>query len=397
MVGTGAEAFREHYRPVPMTSFLVKVHSRCNLMCDYCYEYNCGNISWKKKPREMPWEVYSKAVDRIVSHAVRHSVPCCFFSFHGGEPLLRTPDFFRRAVDYAREAGSRESVEINFGMQTNGTLLNAEWAETLADLSICCGVSLDGPEDAHNEFRVYSNGLPSYSDVIAGLEWLLTPRGRTVWTGFLTVINPVRDPVEIFDHLAAFSPPFTDFLEPHGSWNKMPVGKMSPEDTTYGDWLIRLFDSWFGTSRGIVPIRKFDEIIEHVYGGRGMLESFGLESVDIVTVATDGAYETVDCIKVAHPEAENLGLNVFDHSLDDVMNHPKTMLRQMGLAALPDRCRGCDVVGICGGGYFAHRYSPETGFRNPSIFCADLYKLIHHIKDRISETLKDSPAETVAL
>jgi uncharacterized protein len=374
--------------PLPIASFLIKVHSRCNLMCDYCYEYNCGNTSWRKKPKEMSWEVYTKAVERIVEHAARHSIRSCFFSFHGGEPLLRTPDFFRQAVNYAKHEFASCNIDIEFGMQSNATLLTSEMVKTLSELSIGIGISLDGPETAHNEFRVYSNGLPSYADVRAGLDCLLTSGGRSIWGGFLTVININQDPGEIFDHLASFAPPSTDFLEPHGAWNKLPTGKDAPEDSKYGDWLIRLFDHWFYSDNAAIPIRKFDEIIEHIYGGKGSLESFGLEPVDLITIATDGDYEAVDCIKAAHPEAERLGLNIFEHTLDEVVSHPMISIRQIGLDALPEQCHKCDIVHVCGGGYFAHRYSPENGFRNPSIYCADIKKLVRHIQDALCRTIR---------
>jgi uncharacterized protein len=328
----------------------------------------------------MSWEVYVQAVDRVLEHAVRHDISNCFFSFHGGEPLLRSPDFFRRAVTLARERFESQHKKIEFGMQSNGTLLNDEWVNVLAELEISIGLSMDGPEEAHNEFRVFADGRTSYTEVLNGLKCLLNPLGRSIWGGFLTVINVKRDPVEIFEHLASFNPPSTDFLEPHGSWQVLPNGKPTPEDTTYGDWLIRLFDHWFGSSQASVPIRKFDEIIEHIFGGRGMLESFGLEPVDLITIATDGEYESVDCIKAAYPAAEKLGLNIFDHDLDQVLAHSMINIRQIGLAALPEKCWACDLVAVCGGGYFAHRYRPETGFRNPSIYCADYRKLIGHIK-----------------
>jgi len=370
-------------RFTPLSSFLVKVHSRCNLMCDYCYEYNCGNTSWRSKPREMSWEVYERAVGRILDHAVKHGIQSCFFSFHGGEPLLRSSEFFGRAAGLARECFGAQGIEIEFGMQSNATLLNDEWVRTLADLGICIGVSLDGPAEAHNEFRVFADGRPSYDEALAGLKCLLNPVGRKIWGGFLTVINLKRDPVEIFEHLAGFEPPSTDFLEPHSTWRSPPPGKSSPGDASYGDWLIRLFDHWFEGPRQGIPIRKFEEIIEHLYGGHGSLESFGLEPVGLITIATDGAYEGVDCLKAAYPGVEQLGLNVFEHDLDKVLAHPMINIRQIGLEALPEECRGCDLASTCGGGYFAHRYRPETGFRNPSIYCADYKKLIRHIQGRL--------------
>ncbi|MDE5832926.1 MAG: hypothetical protein K2H64_08080 [Desulfovibrio sp.] len=179
-----------------------------------------------------------------------------------------------------------------------------------------------------------------------------------------------------------------DFLEPHGAWNKLPAGKNTPDDTNYGDWLIALFDYWYDTPRGKLPVRKFEEIIEHLFGGRGSLESFGIEPVNLMTIAADGAYESVDCVKAAHPAAEYLGMDVFHNSLDDVLTHPMISSRQTGLSALADKCVQCDLVHICGGGYFAHRYSPENGFRNPTIYCADYAKLIRHIDSRVKRTLK---------
>jgi uncharacterized protein len=352
-------------------------------MCDYCYEYNCGNTSWREKPREMAWNVYTQAVSRIIEHVTGHDRKSVFFSFHGGEPLLRSPDFFRHAVAYAKENFTRNALEISFGMQSNATLLTSEWVSCLAELEIGIGVSLDGPEDAHNEFRVYSNGLPSYADARSGIENLLTPEGRKIWGGFLAVINVNQEPAYILDHLIAFNPPSIDFLEPHGAWDKLPYGKLAPDDTRYGDWLIRLFDYWFYSENARIPIRKFDEIIEHIYGGVGSLESFGLEPVDLLTIATDGAYEAVDCIKAAYPEAEKLGLNIFEHSLDEVLAHPMIHIRQIGLDALPQKCRDCDLAHICGGGYFTHRYSPENGFINPTIYCADYRKLIRHIQKAV--------------
>ncbi len=134
----------DDFKPTPLASFLIKVHSRCNLMCDYCYEYNSGNTSWKRKPREMSWDVYEQTLFRVREHSLKHKIRRQFFSFHGGEPLLRGMDFFRRAVDRAR-AVLQPEIEIGFGTQTNGTLLTADFALAFADLRIGVGVSLDGP------------------------------------------------------------------------------------------------------------------------------------------------------------------------------------------------------------------------------------------------------------
>jgi len=372
--------------PTPLASFLIKVHSRCNLMCDYCYEYNSGNTSWKRKPREMSWEVYEQTLFRVREHSLKHNIQRQFFSFHGGEPLLRGVDFFRRAVDRAR-AVLRPEIEIGFGTQTNGTLLTADFALAFADLRIGVGVSLDGPRHVHDRYRVYSNGDPSFDIAMRGISHLLTDPGRRAFGGILAVINVAEDPVGIFEFLASLDPPQIDFLEPHGTWDRLPNGKQTADDTSYGDWLIMLFDHWFSGHHSGIPIRKFEEIIEHLYGGRGDVESFGLEPVNLVTIATDGAVEAVDCVKAACPDAEVLGLNVFDHSFDDVLEHPSIRARQIGERALADKCLQCEHKLVCGGGYFPHRYTRASGFRNPTVFCADYRKLIGHIACRVGEAV----------
>lgn len=382
--------------PTPIASYLIKVHSRCNMMCDYCYEYNCGNTSWKSKPREMTIEIFRRAILRIQEHARAHSLTDVFFSFHGGEPLLRKPDFFKEAVDIARTLLEPE-VRVGLGMQSNGTLLSKEWVDLFCDLKIGYGISIDGPQHVHDRFRVYSNGEPTHADVLKGLQHLLTEKGRTIWGGILSVLNVEEDPIEILLYLASFNPPSIDFLEPHGSWVTIPPGKKSFHSTEYGDWLIKLFDYWFDSPLSAIPIRKFEEIIEHYFGGTGSVESFGIEPVNLITISTNGDYESVDCLKASKEDGHYLGLNVFDHSIDEVLSRPMIQIRQAGLAALADQCRTCDHVLICGGGYFPHRYSTERGYGNPTVYCADYRVLMEHIQDKVSGQIGGTKTKSCTL
>jgi len=374
----------------PVTSLLVKVHSRCNLMCDYCYEYNSGNTAWRSKPKEMSALVYEKMLERVQEHCLAHEVKDYFFSFHGGEPLLRNADWYRYAVVRAKEI-LEPYTHISFGTQSNGTLLTEEWVSLLSELSISYGISLDGPRAVHDKFRVHSNGDPSFEETLQGCQHLLTPTGRQIWGGILSVMDVTSDPIEVFDFLASLNPPTIDFLEPHATWDKMPPGKKAHSETIYGDWLVRLFDYWFDNNIGRIPIRKFDEIIEHLCGGEGMVESFGLEPVTLVTVATDGMIETVDCMKAAKSDAHYLGLSVFENSFDEVLMHPLVHERQTGLRALPEKCQNCDLVLTCGGGYFPHRYdSKDDSYKHPTAYCADYQVLISYIKDKVERAIGKS-------
>ena len=120
------------------------------------------------------------------------------------------------------------------------------------------------------------------------------------------------------------------------------------------------------------------------------LGGLGLAPSSLAVIETDGAYEQVDSLKVAFDGAPATGLNVFEHALDLVEQHPGIVARQQGLAGLCQTCRECPVVTSCGGGLYAHRYRSPAGFANPSVYCADLLKLITHIKSRLPEVTAES-------
>ena len=102
--------------------------------------------------------------------------------------------------------------------------------------------------------------------------------------------------------------------------------------------------------------------------------------MDLIVVEANGDIEGVDSLKVTYPGATKLGFNVYSHTFDMVAAHPAVLARQVGLPNLCESCRSCDVVEICAGGYLPHRFSSAGGFDNPSVYCAALYSLIHHIR-----------------
>ena len=132
----------------------------------------------------------------------------------------------------------------------------------------------------------------------------------------------------------------------------------------------------------------FDSILSLLCGGPTYTEAIGLAPVALVAVETNGELEGVDSLKSTFEGATQLGYNVFEHDFDTVARHPAVQQRQIGLEALCQTCRDCPVVEVCGGGYLPHRYSPENGFANPSVYSADLKKLIRHIHGTVRQTLE---------
>lgn len=372
--------------PEPLSSFIIKVATRCNLDCSYCYEYNMGDDSWKRQPHYMQLDTVRTLAERVKEHAIAHHLNFVAFSFHGGEPLLAGPDFYRQAVRIIRQALG-ENIGCSFGVQTNGTLITEEIVNLFSQEKIHIGLSLDGPKKINDKKRIHASGRGSFDDVMSGIRWLNTPNGREIFRGVLCVIDYEADPLEVFEFLTTLPAPSIDFLLPHGNWSLLPVGKTEPETTTYAEWLIQIFDKWFDGAHSDVEIRTFEEIIEYRLGGKGHLETLGLSPVSLICVAASGSIESVDTMKSVFPGAHQLQMNVFQHSFDDVLRHPLIQARQVGLRALCEKCVNCSLVHTCGGGYFPHRWSSTEQFRNPSVYCADYIKLITHIWQRVDYEL----------
>jgi uncharacterized protein len=377
---------RDQPAATPLSTFVVKVASRCNLNCSYCYEYNMGEDSWRGQPTFMSAETTRRLAERIREHAIAHELPAVFVIFHGGEPLLLGVERLAEIISGMRDV-IEDVADIGFSIQTNGVLLSSEFIGLFAREGVSVGVSLDGGAAVHNRHRVLPNGEGSYQSVHAGVRHLLSGTGRDVFGGILAVIDVTADPLAVFRDLASLGPPSVDFLFPHANWVRSPTKERSESaDTPYATWLIRIFDAWFTGLHDEITIRIFEEIIEQLLGGPGTVESLGIAPVSLVCIATDGSIEGVDSLKSAYSGAHSLGRSVFNDSFDDVLRHPSVRARQLGLAGLNSKCRSCVHGAVCGGGYYPHRWD-GTSFDNPSVYCDDLFALISHIRAAVSTEL----------
>ncbi|MDX3451041.1 FxsB family radical SAM/SPASM domain protein [Streptomyces sp. ME02-8801-2C] len=376
-------------RPTPFQQFVLKVHSRCNLACTYCYVYEGPDQSWRGRPRAVSAEVVDAAAARIAEHAAAHQLRDVHVNLHGGEPLLSGPgplvrhaEAVRRAV--AEQAGT--SCRVHVTTQTNGTLLTDAVVGELADAGIRIGVSLDGGLARHNSRRIDRRGRPAWPAATRGLRVLA--RHPDAYAGILCTIDPAMDPVEVYESLLEYAPPSLDLLLPHANWAAPPSGAETPG--TYGRWLAAVFDHWFDAEHMRTTIRLFTEIVGLLMGLPSGTEAVGTSPVVAVVIDTDGAVEQVDSLKTTYAGAPVTGFNVFRHAFDLVLDHPGIVARQIGLAALSSTCRSCAVVEVCGGGNYAHRFRADSGFLNPSVYCPDLAHLIRHIAGRLSAAVGDA-------
>lgn len=375
------------WRPLPFTQFVVKAHGRCNLACDYCYIYEMADQSWRGKPMAMARETVDRTAYRINEHLTAHrdEVAQVIVTFLGGEALLVGPDELDHAAGAFRSA-MPDGVEAILSVTTNGVLLDdPRMLAVLERHDIKVTLSLDGARDAHDRHRKYANGKGSFDAVMRGVAALraaatVPDRLRNV----LCVVDLDNDPLETYEALAAVGAPQVDFLLPLDDWEHTPPGWTGDTGgTAYADWLIPIFDHWYGTVPVPTTVRFFDSIIGLVLGGHSTTEAVGLEDFQSLTIDTDGSIELIDALKSNFQGAPLTGLNVRDNAFDEARLHPGVVARQRGAAGLSPTCRACELREICGGGQYTNRYRAGSGFLNPSVFCTDQAALITHIRDRV--------------
>ena len=374
------------WQPAPFNEFVLKMHSRCDLACDYCYVFEMADTSWRGKPRTIRLDVIEKVTSRIARHAARHGLHQIRVVLHGGEPLLAGTALIAEtaaALRGAMPAGTR----LDLRMQTNGVRLSLPVLEELLDLDVQVSVSLDGDRSSHDLHRTYRQGRGSFDDVARALRLLAADPFRRLFAGLLCTVDVAADPLRVYQGLLEFQPPAVDFLLPHGNWTAPPPGQAGSAATPYADWLIKIFESWFRAPVQPTRVRLFEEIIVLLLGGSSRVESIGLSPVGLLVIDTDGSIEQVDTLKSAFDGAPRTGLNVFEHDFDVALDQPAIAARQIGLAALGEECHACPVVQVCGGGYYPHRYRAGHGFRQPSVYCPDLLRLITHIDQQVASDL----------
>jgi uncharacterized protein len=392
------ELRRSGVRPVPFMQFVLKVHARCNLACTYCYIYESADSSWRDRPRQVGEDTMRATARRIAEHVRAHRLTSIRIDLHGGEPLLGGTGPLLRYAALVREA-IPATCAVDVAVQTNGTLLTPAALDDLAGAGIRVGLSLDGGEPRHNLLRRDHADRPAWPAAMRAAR-LLGDR-PDVYAGILCTIDLGHDPAEVVESLCALRPPSLDLLLPHANWTSPPPGiaPADPDlltlphdrDAPYGDWLAAAFDTWWARpERPPVRIRLFSEIIALLLGRPSMTETVGLSPVPAVVIDTDGAIEQVDSLKSAYEGAPATGLDIGRHALDEALDHPGIAARHLGRRALAPGCGACPVVEVCGGGNYAHRYRAGSGFRHPTVYCADMAGLVHHVSERLGREIGSS-------
>jgi uncharacterized protein len=349
-----------------INSIVLKVASRCNINCTYCYEYNRGDDTWRGMPKAISNGLAEQVGRRVRDYCISEELDSFQINLHGGEPFIIGAQKIDGIISCIKRAA--DGINVSFGAQTNGTLITDEILDVIKLHNIKVGVSLDGDE-ASNMFRVDHEGHATWARAVDGLSAI---NSVGALTGIQAVINLESDPHHVLEVLSRFRPPVIELSQPFGNYVNPPpnyqVGGL-------GEWLSRGFVAWVKDKNlSEINVSIFTDAIRAVLGGETRTEWFPKSSLGFFVVATDGSYEGFDALKVVGTYGRVLEMNVGTHGFSEVLNHDFIRLRRED-SRLPDACSTCDISDWCNGGFLPTRYSKENGFNNPSLYCTDLQML----------------------
>jgi len=323
-------------------SLLVKPASAdCNLRCRYCFYLDRAELYPDTKRHRMPDYV----LDRMLSTFLRTPQPQHSIGWQGGEPTLMGVDFFKQVTDLEQRYG-RPGSSVSNGLQTNTTLIDDEWAKHLAQYQFLVGVSIDGPPEVHNKYRVFVRGRGAHADVMKGLEAL--KRNRVEYN-VLTLVSQsnVRQPREIYrylrDELGVLFHQYIECVEFDGQDGLQPYAVNGRE---WGDFLCGIYDEWIGSGdTRRVSVRLFDSIMTMLVDGYANVCAMGTDCRQYLLIEHNG--DVYPCDFYVRPDLK-LG-NVMENDWEQMLE--SDLYREFGARKRQwnEKCEGCPYLRYCAG------------------------------------------------
>ena len=324
--------------------FVKPVSNICNLDCRYCYYLKKEHLYPKGVSVLMPDDILEAY---IAQHIAAAPGPVINFSWHGGEPTLPGLDYFRKIVALQRKHRPHDR-RITNGMQTNGTLLDEDWCRFLSAEGFSVGISLDGPQDLHDRYRVTKSGNSTYAQVMRGYYLL---RKHRVPHDILCVVNAdnVQHPIRVYRFFKEIGARYLGFLplvEPLPEIEDGVSQRTVPAEA-FGAFLCTIFDEWVPRDIGRIKVQIFEEAVRTAFGQDHSLCIFRRTCGDVPVIEHNGDFYS--CDHYVNPE-HRLG-NIRETTLVELLESPtQRAFGQVKLNRLPRLCLACEVRDMCNGG-----------------------------------------------
>ena len=370
----------------PLYVMLKPAGAHCNLACKYCYYLEKNNLYQNSHRHLMSDDMLEQFTREYIE---AQTMPQVLFTWHGGEPLMRSIDFYKKAL--ALQKKYAHGKQIDNVIQTNGTLLTDEWCEFFAKNHWLVGISIDGPQEYHDHYRVTPAGKPSWEKVMQGIS--LLKKHRVEWNA-MAVVNAynAEHPLEFYHFFRdngcqylQFTP-IVERLTEHEDGRtlasladdrEIPLADASVTPQQWGNFLCTIFDDWVRHDVGKMFVEIFDCTLANWMGVLPGICAYSKECGHAGVMEHNG--DVYSCDHFVFPEYK-LG-NIREQSLIDMLYGEKQQaFSRLKHTSLPRQCKECDMEFACHGECPKNRFEKDKyGEPGLNYLCQGYYQYYTHV------------------
>ena len=370
----------------PLYVMLKPAGAHCNLACKYCYYLEKNNLYDKSHRHIMSDEMLEQFTREYIE---AQTMPQVLFTWHGGEPLMRSIDFYKKAL--ALQKKYARGRRIDNVIQTNGTMLTDEWCEFFAQNNWLVGISIDGPQEYHDHYRLTTTGNPSWQKVMHGIE--LLKKHHVEWNA-MAVVNAYNadHPLEFYHFFKdngcqylQFTP-IVERLTKHQDGRtlasladdkEIPLADFSVTPEQWGNFLCAIFDEWVRNDVGKMFVEIFDCTLANWMGVLPGICAYSKNCGHAGVMEHNG--DVYSCDHFVFPEYK-LG-NIRDHTLIEMLYGDKQhAFSRLKHTSLPRQCKECDMEFACHGECPKNRFEKDKyGEPGLNYLCKGYYQYYSHV------------------
>ena len=370
----------------PLYVMLKPAGAHCNLACKYCYYLEKNNLYDKSHRHIMSDEMLEQFTREYIE---AQTMPQVLFTWHGGEPLMRSIDFYKKALTLQKKYA--RGRRIDNVIQTNGTMLTDEWCEFFVQNNWLVGISIDGPQEYHDHYRLTTTGNPSWQKVMHGIE--LLKKHHVEWNA-MAVVNAYNadHPLEFYHFFKdngcqylQFTP-IVERLTQHQDGRilasladdkEIPLADFSVTPEQWGNFLCAIFDEWVRNDVGKMFVEIFDCTLANWMGVLPGICAYSKNCGHAGVMEHNG--DVYSCDHFVFPEYK-LG-NIRDHTLIEMLYGDKQhAFSRLKHTSLPRQCKECDMEFACHGECPKNRFEKDKyGEPGLNYLCKGYYQYYSHV------------------